>query len=51
MGMGAVAGAGEISQLCIPDSGEPQLLSHAAQLCKVTASSVPWAGIAPFRKL
>lgn len=24
---------------------EPQLLSHAAQLCKVTASSVPWAGV------
>lgn len=45
VGTGADAGAGEISQLCIPDLGEPQLLSHAAQLCKVTASSVPWARI------
>lgn len=45
MGTGAVAGAGEISQLCIPDPGEPQLLSRAAQLCKVTVSSVPWARI------
>lgn len=45
MGMGAVDGAGEISQLCIPDRGEPQLLSDAPQLCKVTASSVPWAAI------
>lgn len=40
--MGAVAGAGEMSQLCIPDLGEPQLFSHAAQLCKVIGSSVPW---------
>jgi len=32
-------------QLCIPDPGEPQLLSRVAQLCKVTANSVPWAGI------
>lgn len=45
VGMGAVDGAGEISQLCIPDWGEPQLLSHAPQLCKVTASSVSWAAI------
>lgn len=44
VGTGTVAGAGEISQLCIPDPGEPQLLGNAAQLCKVTTSSVPWAG-------
>lgn len=36
-GDGSISGAGEISQLCIPDLGEIQLLSQASQLYKVSA--------------